>query len=103
MPTAPTIAYSIVIGTQTSKGAVVVAAVVVGEGNLALRDVGLVTLIRTRPLVDLDPASDTTAAHMTLGVGLGPGVVDRVPRTDRWRLLTDVTSRGDQENENPRI
>jgi hypothetical protein len=80
MLTAPTIAYSIVIGRKTSKGAVV-AAVVGGEGYLALRDVDRVTLIRTRPLVDLDPASDTTAAHMTLGVGLGPGVADRVPRT----------------------
>ena len=80
MPTAPTIAYSIVIGTQTSKEEAVVAAEVVEEGNLALQDVGHVTLIRTRPLVGIDPASDTTAAHMTLGVGLGPGVVDRLQR-----------------------
>ena len=85
----------------------VVAAAVVGEGNLALRDVGRVTLIRTRPLVDTDPVSGTTAAHMTLGVGLGPGVVDRLPRIKGalivygyltvGELLKDVRSRGDQE------
>ena len=78
MPTAPTIAYSIVIGTQTSKEAEVVAAV--GEGNLALRDVGRVTPIRIRPSVDFDPASDMTAAHMILDVGLGPGVLNHEVR-----------------------
>jgi hypothetical protein len=80
MPTAPIIVCSIVIGTQTLKGAAVEAAAV-GEANLVLRDVGRVTLIRTHPLVDIDPASDTTAAPMTLGVGLGLGVVDPVQRT----------------------
>jgi hypothetical protein len=93
MPAAPTIAYNIVIGTQTSKGAVVVVAAVVGEGNLALRDVGRATLIRTRPPVDLDPASDTTAAHMTLGVGLGPGVVDRLPRTKGALIVYSAAER----------
>jgi hypothetical protein len=83
MPTAPTIVYSIVIGMQTSKEAAVEAAamVVAGEGNLALRDVVHVTLIRIRLPVGIDPALGTTAAHMTLDVGLGPGVVDRVQRT----------------------
>jgi len=80
MPTASTIACSIVIGTQTSKEGAV-AAEVVEEGNLALPDVGHVIPIRTRPLVDIEPASDTTAARMTSGVGLGLGAVDRVQST----------------------
>lgn len=93
MPTALTIAYSIVIGRKTSKEEAVVAAVVVEEGNLAFRDVGRVILIRTRPLVDIDPASDTIAAHMTLGVGLGPRVVDRLQRTKgSYRLLKGARS-----------
>ena len=64
------------------------------EGNLALQDVGPVNLIRTHPPVDINPASDTTAAHITLGVGLGPGVVDRVPRIKG--LIAE------SRNENPR-
>ena len=56
MPTAPTIAYSIVIGTKTSEEEAVAAVEVVEEGNPALQDAGRVTLIRTPRLVDIEPA-----------------------------------------------
>lgn len=71
MPTAQTIAYSIVIGTRTSKVAVVEVEGELVAGNLALLGVGRVTPIRIRPPVDFDPAFDMIAARMTLLVGPG--------------------------------
>jgi hypothetical protein len=90
MPAVPTIARIYVSGrtSQAAAGAEVAgAAAVAGEVNPVPRDAGRVTLIRTPPRADTRPASDTTAALMTLRAGRVPVVEGLCQTREQGPLL----------------